>query len=194
MLTAPVMPPSKRIALGLTALIACASTIVALNSLSTTPRFEYPPLNYATVILLTFSIPAILFWLAFAALTSWWRWGIALIAAIITIPTAFFSVFAFFELQSIVATGVDASFESIAELKGERALHRVYRTNGGATTAYGIVLRKERSLLPGLKLVTVVRNYYPAHEATLERLPSGQARLSVGTGIGGKIEYFDFSP
>lgn len=186
---------SNRIACGLTVLVACVSAIVALNVLDTTPRFEYTPLNYAAVILLALSIPAVLFWLAFAALSSGWRWVVAIIAIVITIPVGFFCLFASLELQSVVTAGVDTSFEPLAELRGEHMNHRVYRTNGGATTAYGIVLRRERPLLLGLKLVTVVRTYYPAHDATLERLPSGQARLSVGAyGPGRTNEFFEFSP
>ena len=195
----PDMTPRARqvhlIAGGLSMLVACVSAIVALNVLETTPRFEDAPLNYASVIVLALSVPAVLFWLAFAALASWARWTVAVMATALFIPLGFFSWFACLELQSVVAAGVDKSFEQISQLKGEHTVYRVYRTNGGATTAYGIILRKERSVLPGVKLVSVVRAYDRAHDATLQRLPSGTIELRVAPyGPGETTQRLEFSP
>ena len=189
------MPQSShRFARALSMLVACVSAIVALNVLETTPRFASAALNYAAVIVLALSIPAVLFWLAFAALASCARWAVVVIAVAVSIPLGFFSLFVFLELESVVAAGVDKSFEPLSELKGEPTHYRVYRTNGGATTADGIVLRRERDGLPGVKLVSVVRAYR-AHDATLQRLPSGMIELRVAPyGPGEATQRFEFSP
>lgn len=55
------------------------------------------------------------------------------------------------------ANDQDGSFEKMAQVDEHLA---VYRTNGGATTAYGIVVRQERPLLPGVLLVKDVFSQY----------------------------------
>lgn len=190
------MPQSRnRILVGLLVLATNIGCIVALNMLQTTPRFEYPPLNYAAIIALALALPTILFWFAFFVLSKGWRWAVVVVASLISVPICIFVLLASIVLQNVASTGVDYSFEPIAEIRGEHVSHRLYRTNGGATTAFGIVLRKEIPLPLGLKLVTLVRGYYPARDATLERLPSGQARLRVEPYTpGGKGESFEFNP
>jgi amino acid transporter len=51
----------------------------------------------------------------------------------------------------------DASFAKIAQIEEQIAL---YRTNGGATTEYGLVVRQEQRLLPGVLLVKQVFSKY----------------------------------
>ena len=51
----------------------------------------------------------------------------------------------------------DNGFERIHQIQNDIS---VYRTNGGATTAYGIVVRQERLLLPGLLMVKVLFKQY----------------------------------
>ena len=190
------MPPSRnRMPVGLLVLATYIGCIVALMTLQTKPRFEYPPLNHAAVIALALALPAILFWLGSSVLPRGWGCAAKVVASLIFIPISMFAIFMLCGLFDMVAYGFDPSFERIAEIKGEHAYHRLYRTNGGATTAFGLVLRKEVPLPLGLKLVTWVRSYYPACDARLERLPSGRARLRVEHhAADGKDELFEFSP
>jgi hypothetical protein len=51
----------------------------------------------------------------------------------------------------------DASFAKIAQIDEQLA---IYRTNGGATTDYGIVVRQEQRLVPGVLLVKQVFSKY----------------------------------
>jgi hypothetical protein len=61
----------------------------------------------------------------------------------------------------------------IAEVPGADSSVRMYRINGGATTAYGIVIRQERSVLPGLLLVRNVDTFYPCYSVDLARTRDG---------------------
>ena len=171
--------------------------IVALVELPAVARFEYAPANYAVVTALALAVPCLLIWLSLTLLAkrNWWRWVLCAAAFLVSIPFVLFALFASMELASVAAKSVDLSFEPVGELQSEHAAYRVYRTNGGPTTSFGIVLRREHSLAPGLKLVTVVRNFYPASDATLERLPSGLFRLTVAPyGQGDKGQVFEFKP
>jgi len=124
-----------------------------------------------------------------------WRWPLGIAAFLLSIPFILYSLFACVALVMVIRHGTDPSFQSIAELGSRGAVYRVYRTDGGAATSFGIVLRREQLLVPGVKLVSVVQNFYPAGNATLKRLPSGFFRLSVDAyGEGTKAEVFEFNP
>jgi hypothetical protein len=179
------------------ALGVVVTIIVALVELPTVPRFEYAPANYAVVTGLALAVPCLLIWLSLRLLAkpNWWRWVLCAAAFLVSIPFVLFALFASMELATVAAKSVDPSFEPVGELQSEHAAYRVYRTNGGAMTSFGIVLRRERFLAPGLKLVRVVRNFYPASEATLERLPSGLFRLTVAPyGQRDTGQVFEFKP
>jgi hypothetical protein len=75
--------------------------------------------------------------------------------------------------------GLDLSFEKIRELPVSGAIYRVYRTNGGATTNWGIALRKERPLIAGMKLVTRLGHFDARFEAEVEELAGGVIRLTL---------------
>ena len=160
-------------------LVAVVLFIVALNSLSTVPRFEYPPLNYGAAIVLAVAIPCLLLWFALSLRSIVWRWIVGLIALVLSLPITLFTIFALMELRQIAEDGINDGFRQIYQLQGAHSALVLYRTNGGATTSFGLVLRRERSLFPGLKLVTVLHASYPAYDATLELLPSGSTRLTV---------------
>jgi hypothetical protein len=169
---------------------AVATAIIALVELPTVPHFEYAPANYAVVIGLALSVPCLTVWLAVTLLVrnDWWRRALCVMTLVASIPLLVIACFA-----SMVVVGVE--FKLVSTLQSEHTEYRVYRTDGGAMTSFGIVLRRERALVPGLKLVTVVRNFYPASDATLERLPSGLFRITVAPyGKGENCEVFEFKP
>lgn len=56
----------------------------------------------------------------------------------------------------VLTSNKDFSFEHLrTELVHEKNF-AIYRTNGGATTGFGIVVRQEKRIIPGLKWVDVV--------------------------------------
>lgn len=91
-------------------------------------------------------------------------WVAALLGAVLVVlclPLLAVVVFRAFTLPPH-ANALDGSFEQVAQV-GEHVA--VYRTNGGATTAYGIVVRQEREFFPG---VLLVRNVFAQYR--LERV------------------------
>lgn len=87
--------------------------------------------------------------------------------------------------QRTRTTGVDASLEPIASLSVSGSRLRVYRTNGGATTDFGIVVRHEMTLLPGLLLVRNIFDEYHVAEASLRSV--GPNRVEVRTAHGAAV-------
>jgi hypothetical protein len=57
--------------------------------------------------------------------------------------------------------GHDRGFAQFAETPWRGSAVRFYRTNGGVTTDFGVVIRQERALLPGLVLVRNLDLFYP---------------------------------
>lgn len=55
----------------------------------------------------------------------------------------------------------------------------VYRTDGGATTAYGILVRQEREILPGVIRVAELTSAYRAAHARVELLDSHHVRVTI---------------
>jgi hypothetical protein len=84
-----------------------------------------------------------------------------------------------FLLVPTIVRGSDPSFEPVAELSATRQDYRLYRTNGGATNAFGLVLRKEIAVLPGLRVVSRVYESYPAAEGSLDRTSGTTGRLTI---------------
>jgi hypothetical protein len=73
----------------------------------------------------------------------------------------FFLLFSFFEMHSISEwKGKDLSFECINEINHHNSKIKVYRTNGGATTSFGIVVREEKEILPGIFYANKLFNKY----------------------------------
>jgi hypothetical protein len=55
----------------------------------------------------------------------------------------------------------------------------VYRTDGGATTAFGILVRQEHEILPGVLRVAELASAYRAAHARVEVLDRDHVRLTV---------------
>ena len=111
-------------------------------------RFAYAPLNYLAFIAITLAIPVTLGGFGVAARRPWQRWLGLGACVLASIPTGVVALVAVFSLVDTVAQGQDPGFEPIGELQGRGMALRAYRTNGGATTDFGVVLRQERVVLP----------------------------------------------
>jgi hypothetical protein len=101
-------------------------------------------------------------WLAAIAIFRiglWWSKTVAIIAVL---PLLLYSCIF---LLGFAMTGFDhdLSFERFAETHWKGSDIRFYRTNGGATTDYGVVIRQEKALFPGVLLVRRVDDFYPCY-------------------------------
>jgi hypothetical protein len=84
------------------------------------------------------------------------------------ITFGFFCLFGFvillFTLWDIDNTkdnhGKDFGFECIREINMNKIKIKAYRTNGGATTDFGIVVREERELFSGILFTNIIYNKY----------------------------------
>lgn len=78
------------------------------------------------------------------------------------------------------AYGGGGDFERVGQLRLPHSAVAAYRTNGGATTDFGIVVRQEREIVPGaLLLVRRVYGRYHAHDAALASAGPGRVRVHV---------------
>ena len=73
--------------------------------------------------------------------------------------------------------GEDSGFECINELPYEGSLIKVYRTNGGATTSFGIIVRKETRILPGILFVKQYLDLYPGDTVGIKIIDQNKLEL-----------------
>ena len=128
-------------------------------------RFAWPPLN-STCFLAGLLLP----WVALLQLVLLRRWWTTAIAALAALPLLLCSLVI---LIGAILFDTTPAFERIAEMHWAGSSVRIYRTNGGATTAYGIVIRQERTVLPGVLLVRNIDSFYPCYSIDLAGTPDG---------------------
>ena len=87
--------------------------------------------------------------------------------------------FASESFSDISVEGVDTSFDKISEVESNGSTYRLYRTNGGATTSFGLVLRKEAKLTSNIKTVKVIFSKYQAREGTLMLINKNSLELRI---------------
>ena len=66
-----------------------------------------------------------------------------------------------------------SSFEQVGEIAWNGSYVRVYRTNGGVFDDFGIQLRQERTILPGLRLVRSLTYSNPCQLARINATKDG---------------------
>ena len=148
------MYPSRRSALLLTLLTtALLVPVQAILGLPFQVRFGHPAANHVALALVLVLIPTLIFWTAIFVQNKWLRRSGMCVAVLLTIPSLLISAFVIFTApkQSEV---VDSSYQLLSEVSNGSVVYRLYRTDCGATCAYGLSLRKERELLLGTKLVS----------------------------------------
>jgi hypothetical protein len=157
--------------------LAALYALGMLNYWVPTLRFTAPLAN-ALIFSALQLIPFILLVFALAA-GPWWA---RILWCILFVPLAAFAgiVGACGALQStaIVADGVDASFERLDVVPLPTGHLAIYRTNGGATTSFGISVRQECRLLPGLLRVRHIWGAYPAYEVRTQILAPDRIQFS----------------
>jgi hypothetical protein len=55
----------------------------------------------------------------------------------------------------------------------------LYRSDCGATCDFGLVLRQERRILPGLQIVRFLHSWYRAYEATVNPISPNRLRVEI---------------
>lgn len=157
-----------------------------LSSLPMQLRLNSVAGNYAVCALLTMSLPLSLAWLA---LRLPWRTarGLGVLAALLlALPCLLFACLVAFS-GSLVQSNVDPAMEFIHEASTGAKHYRLYRTNCGATCAFGLLLREEIDLPIGMRLVTPrwsadrMENGNVVLDAQSVRVVDGDAKLWRGT-------------
>lgn len=119
-------------------------------------RFDYIPLNYLAYSFLCFSLPVSALLASSLLISKTLKVSGVVCSVLIAIPAFLLGGFAFIGAQDVIESGEDASFEYLKQTKSDLGTYRLYRTNCGATCAYGLDLRKEMELPLGIKLVKTV--------------------------------------
>jgi hypothetical protein len=116
--------------------------------------------------LLGFALGLGLPWLTVVATFRMGRWWSNAVAIAAVLPLVLYS-FVF-----ILGTAI-AGFDRFAETRWKGSDVRFYRTDGGAITDVGVVIRQERTLLPGVLLVRRVDDFYPCYSLDATSTDSG---------------------
>jgi hypothetical protein len=130
-------------------------------------RFRFSPLNYWVYFLLCLTLPSLSLILSLIAKDVRDKAAGILFSVLITIPTSILAFGAFMEINAIYERGYPASYEYLKVAEVEFGTYRLYRTNCGATCAFGLDLREEIDLPIGLKLVKSVWSKYGEEDAEL---------------------------
>ena len=158
-------------------------------------RFEYGALNYAVFIVLHLLLPPLLLLLAFSLHGKYSRITAFVLAATVALPTGLLSFSAAGELIEVLSFDTDPSLQPIAEMSHGEFTYRLYRTNYNPLKAHGMLLRKEQTLIAGVKLVSDVKGFYGTRDGDLQALEDGLARVTTKPAHSqAKVEVFEFKP
>jgi hypothetical protein len=148
------------------------------------PRFASPTANYWAVAALSALTPLIAYFLARRVPRKWLRRIGYVGATALLLPCLLISSCAMLEAPR--PFGPDTSYEFLSEARAGRFAYRLYRTNCGATCAYGLDLREELNLPFGTKLVSPIWSLYRASEGTV-KLEESSVVVVNGGGVLGKV-------
>lgn len=133
------------------------------------------------VTLALFGMPILFFPLTFRIRKRSLRWTGIVLSGLIAAAAVPLTCFATMGLSDIGEWSQDLSFLPVVRQPTPPYSVVLYRTNCGATCAFGLVLRQERHLMPGLHIVRTIGRWYPADTGTLTLLPSDRAVVEVVT-------------
>lgn len=144
------------------ALLSAGSAIFFWQFLHPIIRLECPVANE----LLGFALGLCLPWFTAAAIFrmgTWWSKAVALIAVIPLLLYTFVFLLGAVMVGASYENGRDLSFERFRETSWKGSEIRFYRTDAGATSDVGVVIRQERGLVPGVLLVRRLDDFYPCY-------------------------------
>jgi hypothetical protein len=147
-------------------------------------RSENPATNYWIVAGLSILAPVLLFLVARPIPNALVRRTGLVAAAVIAIPCVAVSSCAMLEAPKLSER--DGSYELLSEAYAGPLAYRLYRTNCGATCAFGLELREERELPLGMKLVSPRWSLYRASEGTV-KVEQSAVLVVKGEDVLGKV-------
>jgi hypothetical protein len=133
----------------------------------------------AVILLLAQALPCVALVIALRQIKGRRRWAVTVGLAPVVLASLAFGALLCFGLL-VAGVGDKAAFERIKVVRAETGTVAVYRTNGGATTNFGIILRQEAVIFPGVLLVRRLDHFYPASDASVEVIGPDQVRVKLG--------------
>lgn len=155
-------------------------------------RFLNPFYNLCYAMFIAFISPFILLFKSLVLERRWKKIIGALISLIVALPCALFLFFESYTAFDIHDSGKDPGFELIQEVSKDKYNYRLYRTNGGATTSFGLDLRKERNVGMGIKTTHSIHGKYPASDGKMEIRDEKILILTIEPYLKGKPEEVTF--
>jgi hypothetical protein len=125
-------------------------------------RFDSPVVNELLGLALGLGLP----WLTLVAIFrigQLWCRTIAIIAVLPLLVYSFLFLLGAAMSGFAYKNGHDLSFDRFGETHWKGSDVRFYRTDGGATTDFGVVIRQEKPLFPGVLLVRRIDDFYPCY-------------------------------
>ena len=156
----------------------------AMLGLPYRPRFASVRANYWAVAALAAVMPVLAFLVAKSIPRTWLRRLVFVGAGVVMLPCVLISSCAVLEAPR--PAEADSSFELLSETSAGKVAYRLYRTNCGATCAYGLELREELALPFGVKLVSPKWSLYRASEGAL-KLEAASVLVVNGDDVLGKV-------
>jgi hypothetical protein len=154
--------PTRPLTVGLAAM-ACFATVQA-NWFYPVLRFGSASLNHL-FLLISFTLP----WVALGTLLYLPRLWTKVVAILFLLPalaySAFFAPFTAVETVNTIGRGHDPGFQPISTVPMDGYRVTIFRTNCGATCSYGIAVRQERQLVPGVFLVRELDGFDKYYDA-----------------------------
>lgn len=130
-------------------------------------RAVNPAVNYAIYSLFCFLVPLSIIALGWALRRVWFRVVAIVLVVIVGLPSGFLGILAFDNALRIQRLGYDPALEFLTEVTAGDYRYRLYRTNCGATCAFGLELRKEQFLPFSVKLIRPIWSFYGAEDGKL---------------------------
>lgn len=155
--------------------------IAALNmaDLPKELRFEETKYNYLFVMVLCILLPLSLILTSLNLKERANRYGCLAVSLLLILPASFLYMVVSTDYDKLSRGAVDGRFEKIDEIEVGESKYRLYRTNGGATTAFGLVLRKESAISEHINVVEVIFSKYQAAESTLRLIDKNSIELQI---------------
>lgn len=138
-----------------------------LNYLYPMIRFEnaYNNLVFTAIVLL---IPMVLFLQSFRLKNLLVKIVSVLSLGVLSLASLFLILVVVLKISMLSTSGYDPSFEELRTLQVDEYKVTAYRLNGGATTAYSMVVRQEKNLGLGLMMVKELYSQYRKGDVELE--------------------------
>jgi len=132
-------------------------------------------------------VVTLLFWLGPLALVvlalevrrSPWRRLAIIATTLLTVASVLPAGCAGLEVAFMPGGQNDPGFEPVLRQRNGTSDLVLYRTNCGATCSFGLVLRQQRRIVPGLRIARRLADWYPADSATLLPLSPELIRVQV---------------